>query len=151
MADQNVIAITGRLGQDAELRYTSDGQAILSLSVGNGVYKKGAGEYNTLTTWYRCTQFGARAEALHNLGALVKGARVGITGQHSMRPYTDKEGNERLNCEINNCEITLLDGKSANNNNPSAPQAPAKAAQRQPPVARKNAPRSIDEDEDLPF
>lgn len=148
MADQNVIAITGRLGQDAELRYTPDGQAILSLSVGNGVYKKGAGQYNTLTTWYRCTQFGQRAESIYNLGALVKGARVGITGQHSMRPYTDKDGNERLNCEINNCEITLLDGKS-DSERQAAPQAAAKAAQH--PVARKNAPQTIDDDADLPF
>lgn len=154
MADQNIIAITGRLGQDAELRYTEGGMAILSLSVGNGVYKKGAGDYNTLTTWYRCSMIGARAESLYNMGALTKGARVGVTGQHSLRPY-EKDGIEKFSNEINNCEITLLDGKR------DASEASAPAQSTRPttqqrtshtmPVAR-NVPQPIDEDLDgLPF
>jgi single-strand DNA-binding protein len=152
MADQNVIAITGRIGQDPELRYTADGSAVLSFSVANGVYKKGAGDYNQLTTWYRCTVFGARAETINNL--IRKGSRVGVTGQHSMRSWTDKEGNERLSCEINYCEVTLLDSKGSNDTD-SAATAPQQPAQRataatSKPAAR-NVPQQATPDEDLPF
>lgn len=150
MADQNIIAITGRLGQDAELRYTEGGMAILSLSVGNGVYKKGAGDYNTLTTWYRCSMIGARAESLYNMGALTKGARVGVTGQHSLRPY-EKDGIEKFSNEINNCnEITLLDGKRDNSDAP-APTQPARPPAQARTLRTTGIVRQPINDEDLPF
>jgi len=156
MADVNNITVTGRLGQDAEMRYTAEGTAILSFSIGNGTYLKGAGDYNTLTTWYRVTLFGNRAESLNRIGALVKGARVGVTGVHSMRPWTDKEGNERLSCDINANDVTLMDGKgdnSAANNGHEKPAerpqaAKAPATPRQP---ARNVPSKIESDEDLPF
>ncbi len=154
MADLNSISITGRLGQDAEGRYTTEGTFVLSFSVGNGTYKKGAGDYNSITTWYRVTMFGARAESLHKLGALVKGARVGVTGIHSMRPWTDNEGSERLSCDIAANEITLMDGKgdnSANNGNhtPTERTQPAsRPATRQP---TRNVAQPVDDDSSLPF
>ena len=149
MADQNIIAITGRLGQDAELRYTEGGMAILSLSVGNGIYKKGAGDYNTLTTWYRCSMIGARAESLFNMGALTKGARVGVTGQHSLRPY-EKDGIEKFSNEINNCEITLLDGKR-DASEASAPAQPARPPAQARTLRATGIVRQPINDEDLPF
>jgi single-strand DNA-binding protein len=150
MADQNVIAITGRLGQDSEMRFTPDGTAILSFSVGNGIYKKGAGDYNTLTTWYRCSLIGKRAESLNSMGALVKGARVGITGQHSIRTYNDKDGNERQSNEINVSELTLMDGKGDTQpaERPQAQSRPNTQPTRQP---ARNVPSAIERDEDLPF
>ena len=154
MADQNVIAITGRLGQDAEMRFTPDGTAILSFSVGNGIYKKGAGDYNTLTTWYRCSLIGKRAESLNSMGALVKGSRVGVTGQHSIRTYTDKEGNERQSNEINVSELTLLDSKgdnSASNGTERPAERPQAARQSATRAPARNVPQAVDDDSTLPF
>jgi single-strand DNA-binding protein len=151
MADLNNISLTGRLGQDAELRFTNDGLEILTISVGNGIYKKGAGDYNTQTTWYRCSIIGKRAKSLYDLNALVKGAMVGITGQHSIRTYNDKDGNERYSNEINNCEVTLMGGKPADaNERPAAPQQAAKPTQTRQPA--RNVAQTVDDGSDtLPF
>jgi single-strand DNA-binding protein len=151
MADLNNISITGRIGQEPTMRFLQDGTAILSFSVANGIYKKGAGEYNSLTTWYNCSVMGKRAESLNNF--LSKGSRIAVAGQHSMRPWTDKEGNERLSCEINNCEVTLLDSKASNDTDSAAstPQNGARQATGQnskPQPAARNVPQ---QDEDLPF
>ena len=155
MADMNSITLTGRLGQDAELRYTAEGTAILSFSLGNGTYKKGAGDYNTLTTWYKVNMFGGRAESVYNLGALVKGARVGVIGVHSMRPWTDNDGNERLSCEVAANEITLLDGRNGSTDNSAGkpaqkPVERSQAASRPTPAPTRNKPAPVT-DEDLPF
>ncbi len=153
MADLNNISITGRLGQDSEGRFTTEGTFVLSFSVGNGTYKKGASDYNTLTTWYRVTMFGARAESLHKLGALVKGTRVGVTGVHSMRSWTDNEGGERLSCDISANEITLMDGKGDNSAN-NGHEKPAERQQAQSRPATRPAARNVAQpvaDEDLPF
>lgn len=149
MADLNNISITGRIGQDPEMRFMPDGMAILSFSVGNGIYKKGAGDYNTLTTWYRCSVIGKRAESLNNY--LAKGSRVAVAGQHSMRPWTDKEGNERISCEINNCEVTLLDSKGSNDTDSPA-AAPEKSTQRatgqsKPQPAARSNDRNVPQEE----
>lgn len=164
MADFNSISISGRLGADPDCRFNDSGMAILSFNLANGIYKKGA-ENNTHTTWYRCTIFGKRAETMNEM--LAKGTKVIVQGTHSIRTYTDKEGNERQANEITVNDITLLG--SRNDNAPQeADEAPRKAAPQQQDGARaiptrraipanrpaRNQPVAVDErgdDADLPF
>lgn len=150
MADQNVIAITGRIGQDPTLRQAGDTQ-VLSFNVANGIYKKGEGDYNTRTTWYTVTVFGARAATLE--GLLHKGSRVGVTGVHSLRPYTDKDGNERQSNEINASEVTLMDKREDTDDQPQRTTArtqPASAPKARP--AQRNTPQPVDDfDDSIPF
>lgn len=149
MADFNSIGVSGRLGNDPDMRYTADGMAILSFNLANGVYKKGA-ENNTQTTWYRCTLFGKRAETLNEM--LSKGSRVIVNGTHSLRDYTDKDGNARTSNEIAVNELTLLDSKNSNagENTQSTRSAPQKPTQ-QRTAASRNVPQAVDDDTSLPF
>lgn len=147
MADFNHITITGRLGADPEMRFTPDGTAITTFNVANGQYDKQA-ENNELTTWYRVTLFGKRAEAANRF--LLKGSRVLISGAHRIRKYTDKDDNERQSNEISANDFTFMDSKASGDERPADPQRDPRPASKPVPTAR-NAPRPIDNDEDLPF
>ena len=96
---------TGNLGQDAESRFTSGGDAITSFSV---AVKAGYGDKAT-TTWVRCSLFGKRGEAVAPY--LKKGTQVGVSGEAALREWTDKEGGKRTSLEVRVNDVTLLGGK----------------------------------------
>ena len=59
----NKVTLIGRLGQDPEIRFTGDGNAIASFSVAtNESWKNKNGEIQERTEWTKCTVFGATAE-----------------------------------------------------------------------------------------
>ena len=101
----NTWNFTGRLGQDAELRYSPDGKAIASFSV---AVESGYGDKKT-TTWPRCAMFGKRGEAVAPY--LKKGTQVAISGELSERKWKDKEGAERSTLEVRVNDLTLISGK----------------------------------------
>lgn len=105
MSDLNNYTCTGRLGADAETRYSASGTAIWScrLAVGYG-YGDNAG-----TNWLRVSVFGKRAEGLAKL-TLTKGDRIGVTGELRVREY-EKDGAKRTSVEINANDVALLSGK----------------------------------------
>lgn len=121
---------TGNLGNDAEQRYTSGGDSIVSFSVG---VKAGFGDKAT-TTWARCSMFGKRGESV--LPYLTKGQLVGVSGEVAMREWQDKEGQKRTNLEVRVNDVTLLGKKDIQ---------PAPAPQRQQPKA------ADDLSDDIPF
>ena len=43
---------------------------------------------------------------------LLKGTRIGITGELTNRPYTDKQGIEKYSLELRVSDVTLLGSKS---------------------------------------
>jgi single-stranded DNA-binding protein len=43
---------------------------------------------------------------------LLKGTRIGITGELTNRPYTDKQGVEKYSLELRVSDVTLLGSKS---------------------------------------
>jgi single-strand DNA-binding protein len=136
--DFNKIIVSGRLGGEPEMRYTESGMAVTTFNIANGQYDRNA-ENNELTTWYRVSIFGKRAEAANQY--LNKGSKVLISGAHRIRKYTDKEGNERQSNEITADDFTFMGGKGDTANAEPA-ERPAKPA--------KNAPQPVTDD-DLPF
>lgn len=93
------------LGRDAELKYTPSNMAILSFTGANNV---GYGEKKQ-TIWIRCSIFGKRAEGSLK-DYLVKGAKVFVTGELSVREYTGKDGINKTSIELNLREIELVGG-----------------------------------------
>lgn len=140
MANFNKIIVDGRLGRDPEMRYTPSGMAVTTLNLANSQYDAQA-ENKELTTWYRVSIFGKRAEAANQY--LVKGSRVLVSGSHRIREY-EKDGETRQSNEILADDFTFLDSKKEGNERPAA-ERPAPASK---PV--RNTPRAI-EGEDLPF
>lgn len=92
---------TGNVGK-SDMRYLPSGESLLAFSV---AVSSGYGDKKT-TTWANCTLFGKRAEALQQY--VQKGQQVGVSGEVSLREWTDKEGGKRLNLEVRVNDLTLL-------------------------------------------
>lgn len=104
----NLLSCIGRVGKDAVVRRTQDGEAVASFSVavdsGYGDKKK--------SFWLDCSFWGKRAETVGPM--IKKGDRIGLTGELATREY---EGKTHLTLRVG--DVTLLGVK---------PQAEKKAA-----------------------
>lgn len=141
--DINVITITGNVGREPELKTMPDGTALLSFSVGNNQYSKGA-ENDTLTTWYNVSLFGKRAEGLAKF--LEKGMGVTVTGSHLMRPYTGKNG-DALSCDIRATDVRVDRGSKGEGG-----EAPRASGNRPASAGRRNVPQVVEDDDSIvPF
>jgi single-strand DNA-binding protein len=94
------ITIAGKLGKDAELRSTQNGDKLASFSV---AVDDGYGQ-NKRTLWFDCTIFGKRGETLAPM--LSKGTPVTVSGDFSTREHNDKT---YLTVRVN--ELTLQGGR----------------------------------------
>ena len=97
----NNIAVEGRLGNDAEKRFTPSGKAFVKFSLADNVFSHG----EKRTQWYSCTLFGARAEALEP--HLTKGAQVVVFGEFATNQ--GKDGKTYLNINVHN--VALVGGR----------------------------------------
>jgi len=113
----NVLNAIGNISKDALIKYTPKGDAVLEF---NFALNSGYGD-KKITTWLNCALWGKRAETLAPM--LLKGTQIGITGEFYARPYTTKEGVEKLSLECRVNDITLLGKKDV-----AASSAPRKDA-----------------------
>jgi single-strand DNA-binding protein len=131
-------AFTGNLGRDAESRFTASGDLVVSFSV---AVKSGFGD-KALTSWVNCNLWGKRGEALASY--LKKGTLVGITGEASLREWTDKDQQKRVSLDVRVNDLTLLGGK------PGGESGDRTAKPRADRPVRDADPDPFDES-DLPF
>ena len=102
----NSLNFTGRVGRDADTRFTPSGDAIVGFSV---ALTSGYGD-KVITTWLNCSMSGKRGEAVAQY--IKKGTQVGITGEFTARPYTSKDGVEKLSLDVRVNDLTLLSSKN---------------------------------------
>ena len=100
MAGINKVIIVGNLGQDIEMKYTQDGQAIANFSVATSESwtNKGTGQKQEQTEWHRISIFGKLAEVANQY--LHKGSKVYIEGKLQTRKWQDKNGQDRYTTQI---------------------------------------------------
>jgi len=96
----NKVIIVGKLGQDPEVRYTSDGRPICNFSVATSEKwkDKASGEKREKTEWHRVVVFGKMAEICGEY--LSKGSQAYIEGKLQTRKWQDKEGVDKYTTEI---------------------------------------------------
>lgn len=97
----NSIVIAGRIGKDAEQKYTDSGESVVNFSV---AVSKGK---NKETQWFRCALWGKYGETLFNY--LTKGTSVAVQGELSARTYTS-QGKSGVSLDVNARQVTLLGG-----------------------------------------
>lgn len=95
------ITVAGKLGRDAEVRSTQNGDSVCSFTV---AVDQRNGRDKT-TNWWRVSLWGKRGDALAQY--LTKGSSVTVSGEFSLGEY---EGKPQLNIRAN--EIALQGGKS---------------------------------------
>lgn len=133
----NTITITGNVGKDAVLRVTPNGKHIAAFSL---PAKSGFGE-NEKTSWLNCKMFGAMAEKLSV--AIVKGAKVTVTGEFVIEEWTRHDGSTAQTPTILVRDIDLPPRGTPGNDKPRQQQ------QRQAPQPSNEPP--MDFPDDIPF
>lgn len=148
MSTVNKAIVIGNIGQDPEVRYSSSGDAMCSLSVATSYKAKDKDEE---TEWHRVSLFGRTAEVAGEY--LRKGSKVYIEGRLRTRKYKDKEGNDRSITEILCDRLVMLGERQAEGE--SRRPAPERAPHRPSPPAPRRAPAPPtgfdDMDDDVPF
>lgn len=141
----NTCALSGNLGNDADVRYTSGGMAITSFSLAvNRSKKQQDGSYTDEVSWVDCKMFGKRGESLQANGYLQKGAKVAIIGHLRMSAW-ESEGQRHRKLEVIVDNIVGM-------TNYRQPQQPQAQPPYQPP--QDYAPQDCSAgvyDEDIPF
>ena len=154
----NKVILVGTCGQDPEVRYLPNGNAVTNLSLATSEQwtDKQTGQKVEKTEWHRVSLFGKVAEIAGEY--LRKGSQVYIEGKLQTREW-EKDGIKRYTKEIvvdMQGTMQLLGGKPADASQQRAhPQA---AAVRQQPRQQQASPQQSqqgappdDFDDDIPF
>lgn len=95
----NNIRLIGRLGKDAELKYTPAGKPVLNFSICTSKkWRDSQGEEHEDKQWHSIVVWGKPAEWN---AKLAKGEEVYIEGEIQYREYENKEGNKVKVAEMN--------------------------------------------------
>ncbi len=119
----NICIITGNLGRDPELRYTTSGKQVCNISVATNRKwtNRETGEVHEEVVWFRVSVWGKQAEACNQY--LSKGRKVCVKGR--MQPahaWIAESGEARANNEMTAEPVEFLGGGNGNggseDNNP---------------------------------
>ncbi|WP_434672935.1 single-stranded DNA-binding protein [Pseudomonas sp. R1-15] len=168
----NKVILVGTCGQDPEVRYLPNGNAVTNLSLATSEQwtDKQTGQKVEKTEWHRVSMFGKVAEIAGEY--LRKGSQVYIEGKLQTREW-EKDGIKRYTTEIvvdMQGTMQLLGGRpqgdqqqGGNNYQQSAPRqqaprpqsAPQPQPQRERPAPQQAAPQPAPDfdsfDDDIPF
>lgn len=98
----NTIITSGRLGQDAEMKYTPKGTALCKFSL---AITKRIGEGKAKTIWIESVLWGKLAESVGKY--LNKGTKVTVKGELDQQEWKNNEGQKRSRYLINVQEIDI--------------------------------------------
>jgi single-strand DNA-binding protein len=156
----NKAILVGNLGADPEVRSTSNGSRVATLSIATSrQWKNQAGEKQEKTEWHRVVFWNTKFSNLADIAERYckKGDKVYVEGSIEYRSWQDREGQTRYTTEINGRELILLSGKGGDG--AEAFSAPSKVAAGAAGAAGTKGkegfddfPEALDaEDDDLPF
>jgi single-strand DNA-binding protein len=157
----NKVILLGRLGKDAETKFTPGGISIskFTLATNRSTKDQSSGEWKELTDWHNIVVW--RTEHVANF--LLKGKQVYLEGRLETRNYEDKEGQKKYFTEVicNAQDVVLLgggmrDGSSEGGDYSQQPVSMPRSAQRQQPPAAAPSHQNDDfnqgiTDDDVPF
>ena len=161
----NKVILVGTCGQDPDVRYLPNGNAVTNLSLATSEQwtDKQSGQKVERTEWHRVSMFGKVAEIAGEY--LRKGSQVYIEGKLQTREW-EKDGIKRYTTEIivdMQGTMQLLGGRPQNNdqqsgagnNHQQSTPAPRQQAPRPqqsaPPAQQQPAPDFDSFDDDIPF
>ena len=108
----NKVILIGNLGQDPEVRYMSNGNAVANVTVATSEsWKDQQGQQQERTEWHRCVMYRRLAEIAGEY--LKKGSKVYMEGRLQTREWQDQQGQKRYTTEIIINEMQMLDGRNA--------------------------------------
>jgi single-strand DNA-binding protein len=109
--DLNKVQLTGRLGKDPDIKYTTpQGNAVTQFTVAsNRSWKTADGEQRDDTEWFTVVAWNKLGEICAKY--LRKGSRVYIEGRLQTRSWEDESGQKRYKTEVIANDMIMLDSK----------------------------------------
>ena len=107
MADINHVVLIGRLTRDAELKYTTNGQAVCKFSIAVNRRRKNGDQWEDEANYFDIVLWGRQGESLNQY--LLKGKSVGVDGELRQDRW-QQDGQNRSKVEIVANNIQLLGG-----------------------------------------
>ena len=153
----NKVQLIGNLGADPEVRSTSNGSRVATLSLATSrQWKNQSGEKQEKTEWHRVVLWNNKGSTLADIAERYckKGDKVYVEGSIEYRSWQDREGQTRYTTEITARELILLSGRSEGSESfTAAGKAAAGAgAAKGKDQSFDDFPEALDgEDDDLPF
>ncbi len=160
----NKVILIGNIGQDPEVRSTSNGGRVANFSLATSRQWSGqGGDKQEKTEWHRVVAWNNARGAGTGLADVIekyckKGDKLYVEGRIEYRSWQDKEGQTRYTTEIIANEIIMLSGKGGSGDGGPSYSAPARAAASAPAKKEGKAesfedvPAAFDgEEDDLPF
>ena len=154
----NRVTLLGRLGKDAETKFTPSGISIskFTLATNRSTKDQATGEWKELTDWHNIVVW----KTEHVANFLLKGKQVYVEGRLETRSYEDKEGQKKyfteVVCDAQN--LVLLGGRGEGGSGGGGEYTPDVVSRPRAVQARPQAaPRPSDEfnqgitDDDVPF
>ena len=125
MSGINKAIILGNLGQDPEVKYMPNGNAVANVTIATSESwkDKNTGEKVEKTEWHRVVFFRRLAEIVGEY--LKKGSKVYIEGKLQTRKWQDKDGKDCYTTEIVAREMQMLDSRGQAENKSAATNNPA--------------------------
>lgn len=158
----NKVTLIGNLGNDPEIRTTSNGSKVANFSLATTrQWNSASGEKQEKTEWHKCIAWntGGKGTGLADIieRYVKKGDKLYVEGRIEYRQFEDKEKQTRYVTEINVREILLLGGKTGGGGGGdsfegSAPRSRPAAGAKKSGGDFEEFPGALDaEDDDLPF
>ena len=158
----NKVILVGNLGNDPEVRYMPNGNAVANLSLATSEsWKDQQGQKQERVEWHRLTMYRKLAEIAGEY--LRKGSQIYVEGKLQTRKWTDNNGQDKYTTEVIVDQMQMLGGgnnnggqanqgshhqnRSQQNQHPKNQGAPN---QQQAPQNQNGEP-DFDFDDDIPF
>lgn len=135
----NKVILLGRLGKDAETKFTTGGIAVTKFSLATSWRSKDqqTGEWKDETDWHNIVLW--RQENVANY--LTKGKQIYLEGRLHTRSYEDKEGQKKYITEVVADDLILLGSRGDEGGQDESPsQHPVSAPRTAPRPAAPAAP-----------
>ena len=147
----NKVILVGNLGNDPEVRYMPNGNAVANVSLATSeTWKdKNTGDQQEKTEWHRVVFFNRLAEIVEQY--VKKGTKLYVEGRLQTRSW-EQDGVKRYTTEIVANEMQMLDSRGGASQDFGGQQASAPAPQSTQQQAAPAAPQNFDNfDDDIPF
>lgn len=110
----NKVILMGRLGNEPEIRYTPNGDAVANFSMATSEkYKDKNGQQQEKTEWHYCSVFGKRAEVIGEY--FSKGSQILVEGKIQTNKWTNQEGKEVEKKYISITSFNFISSSGSNN------------------------------------
>ena len=143
----NKVILIGNLGQDPDVRYMPNGNAVanVSLATSESWKDKNTGETQEKTEWHRVVFFRRLAEIAGEY--LKKGSKVYVEGRLQTRKWQDQSGQDRYTTEIIADQMQMLDSRGGS----AAFEGSSSSQQDYAPASSPSPAPDDGFDDDIPF